>query len=163
MPYSESQALNFVRDTARGLAYLHGLRIIHRAVHPRNVLIYKNAVTNEPIAKLSDMAHSCFFSTQPATLFIDSKFPYSAPEITQLEPNARFGCYTLACDVYSLAIVTAQALTRKQPHKHMYGKVTKEIRAFLNTEVIGKVCALASLHFLVRKTASTERATGDPG
>ncbi len=84
-------AIRILKTTAQGLRALHSLDLMHRGVHPANIMVGRNH--NAKIANLGTAAHESD-TTPPATIV--PKF--SAPELLQ---EAR---YDNRVDIYSLGM-----------------------------------------------------------
>ncbi len=104
---SVEQALEFVVQVARGLAYAHQEGIVHRDVKPQNVLVDANGVakvTDFGIARSLDVQHGM---TQTGTVLGTSD--YIAPE------QAQGQVVDEQSDVYSLGVVLYELLTGEVP------------------------------------------------
>ena len=96
---SADKALDVVRQVADGLAYAHGLGILHRDVKPENILIFADGR-----AAIGDFGASRFAETASRTLTEAGTLGYMAPE--QAYGRPRF-----ASDVFALGLIAYQLLT----------------------------------------------------
>ncbi|KAH8381581.1 hypothetical protein KR093_008677, partial [Drosophila rubida] len=108
--YTGEQAINWLTQAAKGLAYLHAFTpvIIHRDVKPKNMLLdnYENTL------KLCDFGTVREYGTK-MTKNIGTVI-YMAPEV--FDSNI----YTEKCDIYSLAITIYEVFSRKEPYDDVY-------------------------------------------
>ena len=93
---SESQARKYFLKICTGLRYLHSLSLIHRALHPANVLLdSSNSV------KISDFS-SCVYSYEVHNDHYGS-VKYAAPEILQgLESSKALDIWALGVTLYEM-------------------------------------------------------------
>lgn len=113
-------ATGLVRDTAEGLAYTHGQRVLHRDVKPANVFL-----DDGQRAKLGDFGTGAFMA-EPSRERVGTAF-YMAPEVFEGAASS------VASDVYSLGVLAYEVLTGQRPfrensydalmHAHMSGLV----------------------------------------
>lgn len=92
--------LRLLADLAAGLAYLHGLGVVHQDVKPQNVYLDGGR------AALGDLG-SAYFTAQGGCAS-GSPF-YMAPEIYRGDPSSP------ASDVYSLGVLAHEVLTGARP------------------------------------------------
>jgi serine/threonine protein kinase len=88
------EKLMVIKQTLRGLIYIHNLDLIHRDIKPQNLLLNKKS---ELELKISD-----FGLSKPASKIADYEvgtYPYIAPEIKEGK------IIDHRCDIYSLAVV----------------------------------------------------------
>ncbi|KAJ8687513.1 hypothetical protein QAD02_023307 [Eretmocerus hayati] len=110
-PISKDQKVHIWMSIAHALDYCHKMGIVHSDVKPKNVLMSED---NQP--KLADFG-SAIFMREPFNSSIFHGTPgYTAPEVV------RNNTPTPQSDVYSLAVLAWQMLSRKPPfyglHKH---------------------------------------------
>ena len=92
------ERFNFMVDMARGVNYLHSIKVCHRDLKPQNVLLTHNGdrfvckITDFGISKLQTSA-DMMFSTQCGSI------PFVAPEIVD---GAQ---YTFSVDIFSLGLL----------------------------------------------------------
>jgi len=124
----ENERVLILRDVARGLAWLHGLGIVHLDVKPQNVLLFEGGR-----AKLSDFGLSRAVDTMMTQSSAAGKgamaagtLPYMSPEL--LEQHERGA----AADVYAFGITVWEAM--QDPHMPPW-------RGLSRAQVIAKVVA----------------------
>ncbi|CAG8499896.1 4309_t:CDS:2 [Dentiscutata heterogama] len=96
------EVFTFLNDISRGLYEIHKRNMIHKDLHPGNIL-FSNGVW-----KICDFGFS-----EPANKSseIIGVLPYIAPEVL-LEKN-----YTSAADIYSIGIIMWQLITKCNPYE----------------------------------------------
>jgi serine/threonine-protein kinase len=100
---SAATALRVIREVARGLAYAHSQRVLHRDVKPENIMIFADGR-----AALGDFGASRFAAPATRVYTEAGTFGYLAPE--QAYGRARF-----SSDVFSLGLIAYELLTRTLP------------------------------------------------
>ncbi|EQC30415.1 TKL protein kinase [Saprolegnia diclina VS20] len=96
--------LECARNIAEGLVYLHSLRVIHRDLKSRNVLLDSVKGT-----KLTDFGSSREATTETMTVGVGT-YRWMAPEIL------KYNQYTVAADVYSFGIILSELNTHVVPY-----------------------------------------------
>jgi serine/threonine protein kinase/class 3 adenylate cyclase len=96
-------AKRYLRDTLKGLHYLHAADIVHRDIKPQNVLILIDGS-----CKLTDFGTSQRLSKLSSTSTMEGTPQYMAPEASK-------GRAEKASDVWSFGILMAQLLTGELP------------------------------------------------
>ena len=100
---SGTMALRVVRDVARGLAYAHARRVLHRDVKPGNILIFADGR-----AALGDFGASRFAPGATKTYTEAGTLGYMAPE-------QAYGRVRFASDVFALGLIAYEVLTGVLP------------------------------------------------
>lgn len=110
---SWQQRFNIILGTAKGLAHLHRLNLIHYNMKSANVLI--DSCSGEP--KVGDFGLARLLPTLDRYILsskIQSALGYMAPE---------FACQTVKitekCDVYGFGVLTLEVVTGKKPVEYM--------------------------------------------
>ncbi len=109
---SYERLASYFGNVVEGLQYLHSSGVIHRDLKPENVLI---DAEGRGVARISDFGLARLVDRDTTTLTLDSGFlgtpRYAAPEQQQ---NAKE--VTAKCDIYSLALIAVEILTRQSPY-----------------------------------------------
>jgi serine/threonine-protein kinase len=119
-PHDVPTILDILAQVASALDYLHSQRyqsdrpLLHRDVKPENVLLDRDPLTGQPLAKLSDFGLA--LDPQSATSLTQAQnIPgtayYVSPEIVEVPSEALDG----RSDQYSLAVMAYELLTGKRP------------------------------------------------
>lgn len=100
-PLPRAHALRIVGDLAQALAALHGAGVIHRDLHPGNVMILADGR-----AKLLDfgLARAASTSTLTRANTVLGSLPYLAPELLSGEPASA------ASDLFALGAIACECL-----------------------------------------------------
>lgn len=96
-------ALQIIRDVARGLAYAHDMKVLHRDVKPENILIFADRH-----AALCDFGVSRFARGATKTYTEAGTLGYMAPEQAYGRPK-------FTSDVFSLGLIAYETLTNVLP------------------------------------------------
>ncbi|KAK3103691.1 hypothetical protein FSP39_021072 [Pinctada imbricata] len=95
----------YKKQTAEGMAYLHGLMIVYRDMKPDNVLIFSTSLTSVVNAKVSDYGIARF-STPDGLTAQEGTPAYRAPEVIRGET------YSFKADVFSLGVTLYTMITQ---------------------------------------------------
>jgi len=120
----------FALDTCKGMAYIHGAKIMHRDLKCSNLL-----VTKDWNIKVSDFGLSRFVTDVGNTMTACGTPSWAAPEVL------RNNNYSFKADVYSFGVSLWEMITQKypydgQPPYHVVISVaTKGIRPELNSSI----------------------------
>jgi len=109
---SEKLKFAFCLDAARGLLYLHQMKIIHRDIKPDNLLLVSVSMKAPVRAKISDFGTSKIVSNedqQALTKAIGTPV-FMAPEVLDGQN------YSLPADIYSLGMTFWSILTGQVPY-----------------------------------------------
>jgi len=99
------KAAFFIRETAKGLSYLHDNGIVHRDLKPSNIF-YENGYVKIGDYGLTKAISASRHSGQTITV---GTVHYMAPEIGA-------GCYDRSIDIYALGILLYEMLTGQVPY-----------------------------------------------
>ncbi|XP_034480372.1 putative mitogen-activated protein kinase kinase kinase 7-like isoform X2 [Drosophila innubila] len=99
MKYSYYDAIFWMLQCVKGMAYMHDSNIIHHDLKPSKLLFVHNLQT------LKIGSSNCM--TEVGSL------SYMAPEVISNQK------YTEKCDVYSFGIILWEIMSRKKPHYHL--------------------------------------------
>lgn len=110
LQYTISHAINWAKQSAQGVSYLHSMRpkpLIHRDLKSPNLLL----IDGGRRLKLCDFGTV----TDKATMMTNNKgsAAWMAPEVFE------GSTYTEKCDVYSWGIILWECLSREQPFKNI--------------------------------------------
>jgi serine/threonine protein kinase len=94
-----------LRAITKGLNSIHRQDLIHRDLHPGNVLI-----SNNDICLITDFGLSRLIDEEDKRGMIYGVLPYVAPEVLQSKS------YTQASDIYSFGIVAYELLSDNPPY-----------------------------------------------
>lgn len=104
-----SEKLLFLMEVCRGLRGIHDKGLVHKDLHPGNVLIGNSNDKTKNKAFISDLGLSDLAYEQQVDK-VTGVLPYVAPEVL-LE-----GAYTKASDIYSFGMIMYEVLTGIVPH-----------------------------------------------
>ncbi|CAG7816772.1 unnamed protein product [Allacma fusca] len=112
LTYKAAHAMSWALQTARGVAYLHGMHpkaLIHRDLKPPNLLL----INGGTILKICDFGTAC----DKQTYMTNSKgsAAWMAPEVFESKN------YTEKCDVFSWGIILWEVFTRQKPFHDIGG------------------------------------------
>lgn len=129
---STSTKLAILLGISKGLDYLHAKVIIHRDLTAKNILLTSNAVTSDPVAKISDFGNSKIINSNIASQL--NSMSANPGNLLYMPPEAASGSYTSALDIFSfghLALFTVtQKLLLNLPAATYYDTVAKELKAW---------------------------------
>jgi serine/threonine protein kinase len=113
-PLSEVATRSIGRQVIEGLTKLHEIKITHRDIKPKNILVQQ---TNPIWVKISDFGFSKHvIDGQSELLTRAGTDGYIAPEVYGLyEPDEDSSAYTSAVDIWSLGCLLHYILTKKTP------------------------------------------------
>uniref|UniRef100_A0A0D9WUZ1 mitogen-activated protein kinase kinase kinase n=1 Tax=Leersia perrieri TaxID=77586 RepID=A0A0D9WUZ1_9ORYZ len=112
---TESVVRNFTRHILRGLAFLHGQRIMHRDIKGANLLVDVHGVV-----KLADFGMAKHLSTAAPNLSLKGTPYWMAPEMVQATLVKDVG-YDLAVDIWSLGCTIIEMFNGKPPWSDLEG------------------------------------------
>ncbi|XP_047067523.1 mitogen-activated protein kinase kinase kinase 5-like [Lolium rigidum] len=112
---TESVVRNFTRHILRGLAFLHGQKIMHRDIKGANLLVDINGVV-----KLADFGMAKHLSTAAPNLSLKGTPYWMAPEMVQATLSKDVG-YDLAVDIWSLGCTIIEMFDGKPPWSDLEG------------------------------------------
>merc|ERR1719421_1084045 len=104
-PLPEPEAADFVRQTAEGLLYLHGLGIIHRDLKPENLLL--KGSENE--IKIADFGWCALIKANESRKTFCGTLDYIAPEVLRGDE------YSFGADVWALGVLLYELRTGRAP------------------------------------------------
>jgi serine/threonine protein kinase len=133
------QFSEFFAEMCSALGQVHAQRIIHRDIHPANIMI-----TQSGAWKLMD-----FGIGRNARKRGSAEHGYAAPEQLMSQPPS------FATDIYSLGVVFYEMLTGRQPHPG--GRPGRNAPVFLEEEIADCPPGLASLIETCMHVDSTKR------
>lgn len=96
-------ALDVIRQTARGLAYAHERRVLHRDVKPDNILIFRGG-----------RAAICDFGASRLSKGVTREYT-EAGTLGYIAPEQAYGRVRFASDVFSLGLIAYEVLTGVLP------------------------------------------------
>jgi serine/threonine protein kinase len=148
MVLTTSEVWAMARDIARGVAHLHNMRIVHRDLATRNVL-----VSSPLIPKVADFGMSRLLGEDELVgTTADGRGPlkWQAPE--QLH-GARV--YSFKSDVFSFAVLLTEVVNNQLPWVHLTNKLAavEVVKGFRTT--ISSQCAPA-LRAVIQKCWATD-------
>ncbi|KAG2631313.1 mitogen-activated protein kinase kinase kinase 5-like [Panicum virgatum] len=112
---TESVVRNFTRHILRGLAFLHGQKIMHRDIKGANLL-----VDVQGVVKLADFGMAKHLSTAAPNLSLKGTPYWMAPEMVQATLMKDVG-YDLAVDIWSLGCTIIEMFDGKPPWSDLEG------------------------------------------
>ena len=108
-PFTSTVVARWMRQLATAMAHLHELRVLHRDLSTKNILLSAPPcegdirVCDFGVAKALSLSHSNLASTMVGTPY------YWSPEVLKGVP------YDLAADIWSVGVVAFELLTLKRP------------------------------------------------
>ncbi|OQS00679.1 protein kinase [Achlya hypogyna] len=118
--------LDCARNIAEGLVYLHSMKVIHRDLKSRNVLLDSMKGT-----KLTDFGTSREATTETMTVGVGT-YRWMAPEILT------YNQYTVAADVYSFGVIISELDTHRIPYSD---RLNERGQPLVDTAIMGLVMA----------------------
>ncbi|TKW30162.1 hypothetical protein SEVIR_2G016900v4 [Setaria viridis] len=112
---TESVVRNFTRHILRGLAFLHGQKIMHRDIKGANLL-----VDVQGVVKLADFGMAKHLSTAAPNLSLKGTPYWMAPEMVQATLLKDVG-YDVAVDIWSLGCTIIEMFDGKPPWSDLEG------------------------------------------
>ncbi|XP_030020802.2 mitogen-activated protein kinase kinase kinase 12 [Manduca sexta] len=106
--FAPKQIINWAKDIANGMAYLHMHKIIHRDLKSPNILIADNLVV-----KVSDFGTSRVWNDVSAIMSFTGTVAWMAPEVIRHEPCSE------RVDVWSYGVVLWELLTQEVPYRNL--------------------------------------------
>lgn len=109
--YDLRHACSWAWQTAKGVAYLHGIRpkpIMHRDLKPANLLLFSRG----KVIKICDFGTACTVKTQMTNN--TGSASYMAPEVFATSS------YLESADVFSWSIIFWEILARRHPYSQQY-------------------------------------------
>jgi len=120
---SEPEAAFILRQVLRGLAHLHGKKVIHRDLKPANILITETGVgmvTTITISALTAVVKITDFGASTQVIDVATMRRscigtpyYAAPEVIAVEP------YSYSADIWSVGSCMVEMLTGKRPYHEL--------------------------------------------
>ncbi|KAL1542001.1 non-specific serine/threonine protein kinase [Salvia divinorum] len=111
-----SQRIKIAVGVARGLYYIHGLKLIHRNIKSSNVLVFE-----DENAKITDLHPSTQCSCKES--YFDELHPYHLVSNSDYHPpECVGGILKRKGDVYSFGVVLLELLTGRKPYDRTRGK-----------------------------------------
>ncbi|MCG8649925.1 MAG: serine/threonine protein kinase, partial [Pirellulales bacterium] len=95
----------FVRELAKGLAYLHGAGVVHRDLKPHNVFF------EEGVVKIGDYSLSKVITTSHR-----SGHTMTVGTVHYMAPEIGMGRYDKTVDIYALGVMLYEMLTGSPPY-----------------------------------------------
>ena len=110
-PLETELALEYARQTARGLAHAHDQGIVHRDIKPANLIITREDTSGEERVKILDFGVARLLGSTQYTApgAVVGTFGYLAPEQTRGDE------VTTAADIWSVGVVLFEMITGKLP------------------------------------------------
>ncbi len=102
----EKCKINIMTQTARGLDFLHELKIAHRDIKPGNILIQRKSESNDIIVKLTDFGLAKFKEPEDTSSAMYTNLGtqmYMAPEFWDKHPDGRVR-YHKSVDIFALGV-----------------------------------------------------------
>lgn len=120
-----AEKLLLLEEITQGLKNIHKHGLVHRDLHPGNILNNSDNIYNRFSCLITDLGFSGLIENFNNKLY--GVLPYVAPEVLQGQP------YTQASDIYSFGIITYELLANSYPYPkmddlHLLLKVCKGLR-----------------------------------
>jgi len=143
-----SEAINFIRDIARGLSAIHAAGIVHRDLKPENMLI-----TKKKVLKISDfgLARTDASGTLTNVGAMVGTPQYVSPEYIELGECDR------RADIYALGVISYEMLSGFSPwgpDSSIGALVTRNFTSFQSIQEVCPHCPAQLAHVITRAMAA---------
>ncbi|RUS14333.1 kinase-like domain-containing protein, partial [Endogone sp. FLAS-F59071] len=135
------QRIKMCIGIAEGLAYMHGMQILHCDLHSANVLITPDRRPLQPLIAGFGLSRNFSDTTREST--VSETYPriaYTAPEL--LDNNNKSLPFESSQDIFSLGVIIGEVLSGESPYDN-YGR---RINPNMNNPICGYPPELASLY-----------------
>ncbi|XP_028852245.1 mitogen-activated protein kinase kinase kinase kinase 2-like [Denticeps clupeoides] len=109
--FSDHQIAFVCRETLKGLAYLHQMKVIHSDVKGDNIMVGRQGAI-----KIGDLGSGINFSDMDRRRNVSGTPHWMAPEVIVAVTKGPFNCL---CDIWSLGITAIEMAEKKPPNTDM--------------------------------------------